>query len=82
MPDHNLWVDYLDIQTLKAQCTASSPNVGLVNGAIIALLSLVTVFKSFEEQTTSICVMAYHNLRGHPAGEPGGSVDRIVLSTL
>ena len=73
-------MDHLAIQTLKAQCTASSFNFGLINGAILALLSLIAVFKSFEEQATSVCVVVYHNLRGHPAGDPGCSADRIVLS--
>ena len=82
MSNHNLGKDHLAIQTLKAQGTVSSSNVGLINGAILTLLSLVTIFKSYKEQATSICAVAYQNLRGCPTGDPGCSSKITVLSKL
>ena len=80
--NHNLGWDQPAIQTLKTKCSTSSSNVGLINVAILSLLSLVPIFKSYEEQATTICAVAYHNLRDHPAGDPGCLATRIVLSKL
>ena len=82
MASHNLGGDHLAIQTVKTQCSVSSSNVGLINGFILALLSLVTMFKSYKEQAMKICAVAYHSLRGHPAGDLGCSATQIALSKL
>ena len=82
MANHNLGGDCLAIQKLKAQSTVSSSNVGLINGVILTLLSLATTFKSYREQATPLCTVAYHNLRGHPTGDTGYLAIIIVLSKL
>ena len=47
MANHNGEGNHPVVQTLKTKYSVSSSNVGLINIAILALLSLVTMFKSY-----------------------------------
>ena len=82
MSNHNLGGNHSAIQTLSALCFVSSSNVGLINVAILALLNLVPISKSYEEQAKVIYAVAYHNVRDHPVGDPGCLAIIIALPKL
>ena len=80
--DRNLGEDHLTFRTLKTQSSVSSSSAVRINGPILALFSLITVFKRYKEQATTSCAVAHHNLGGHPGGDPGCAATRVALSKL